>query len=194
MDFRQFYISNLESYLLDTAGPCFAKEKQLSTFDFFCIVIWKANRAKSKIADKLRSRPPGYDNLDAAVHALTTGLAKKETEKERLRYLWEEWGLSLAMASAILTVLYPDEFTVYDVRVCDVLREQGRGSFHRLSNPNLSFEGVWRGYEEYKRRVEESAPKELSLRDKDRYLWGKSFYEQLKKDIEQGFKHSRANR
>lgn len=70
MDFRQFYYFNLESYLFHTVGPRFAKEKQLSAFDFFCIVAWKANRAKSKIAKKLLSKPPGgYDSIEAAVHA-----------------------------------------------------------------------------------------------------------------------------
>lgn len=29
----------------------------------------------------------------------------------------------------------------------------------------------------------DSSPKELSLRDKDRYLWGKSFCDQLNKNI-----------
>ena len=35
--------------------------------------------------------------------------------------------------------------------------------------------------------MEEAAPKELSLRDKDLHLWCKSFYEQLIEDIEKCF-------
>ena len=85
------------------------------------------------------------------------------------------------MASAILTVLYPEEFTVYDVRVCDSL-----GDCHKLSNVT-DFEKLWHGYVEFKSKVSQAVPDELSLRDKDRYLWGKSFHEQLSIDIEKAF-------
>lgn len=36
--------------------------------------------------------------------------------------------------------------------------------------------------------VREYEPKNISLRDKDKLLWGKSFYEQLNKDIKFKFK------
>jgi len=174
MDFRQYY--DLESYLFDTVAPRFARQGHLSAADFFCIVIWKANRAKEKIARRLLAQ--GYHDLDAAVHALTSGLAQRTNAKDRLRYLWEDWGLRLPMASAILAVLYPDDFTVYDTRVCGVL-----GEFHNLNNL-VNFDNLWRGYQAYKHAVEESAPKGLTLRDKDRYLWGKSFYKQLLEDLD----------
>jgi hypothetical protein len=177
MDFHRYY--DLESYLFNTVRYRFAEQGYLSAFDFFCIVIWKANRAKSKIAKKLLAH--GYESLGAVVHALTAGLAEQSTAKDRLRYLWERWEFYLPTASAILTVLYPDEFTIYDVRVCDELDE-----FHSLRNLG-DFENLWRGYQAFKRAVEESAPGDLSLRDKDRYLWGRSFYKQLERDIEQGF-------
>ena len=76
-------------------------------------------------------------------------------------------------ASAILTVLYPDEFTIYDIRVCQILKD-----FHNLVNLS-KFERVWAGYQAFKSKVQEAAPPHLSLRDKDRYLWGQSFHEQL---------------
>jgi hypothetical protein len=181
VDFRQFYYFSLESYLFHTVSPRFAKEKQLSAFDFFCIVAWKANRAKSKIAKKLLSKSPGeYDSIEAAVHALTSELAQKNAPEDRLRYLWEEWKIRVPMATAILTVLYPEEFTVYDVRVRKQL------NFHSLEN-YVRFESLWRAYQEYKRRVEESTPREFTLRDKDRFLWGKSFHEQLMRDISRNF-------
>lgn len=85
------------------------------------------------------------------------------------------------MASAILTVLYPEEFSVYDERVCDVLAD-----FHNLGN-FATYENLWKGYVSFMRRVEESAPQGLILRDKDRYLWGKSLYQQLTENIEGGF-------
>ncbi len=81
------------------------------------------------------------------------------------------------MASAILTVLYPDEFSVYDVRVCGEL-----GGFSELSNIT-KFERLWPRYLEFLQAVERAAPEGLTLRDKDRYLWGKSFSCQLVNDI-----------
>jgi hypothetical protein len=182
LDFREYY--QLESYLFDKVRVQFAKQGYLTAFDFFCIVIWKANRAKSKMAKKLLE---GTNvSLDAAVGALTYGIAKQKTAKDRLGLLWNA-GFRLPMASAILTVLYPDEFTMYDTRVCGIL-----GGFHNLDNLS-DFEDVWQSYQDFKRKVVESTPAELTLRDKDRYLWGKSFYEQLTHDISQGFKNDKSD-
>lgn len=178
MDYRQYH--NLESYLFEVVHCRFQEHGYLSVEDFFCIVIWKANRAKSKIAAKLLQR--GDVGLEAAVRRLTTGVDSMTTPKDRLHYLLKVWKFRLAMASAILSVLYPDEFTVYDMRVCDAL-----GRFHRLQNL-VSFASIWDGYVRFKRAVETAAPQGLSLRDKDRYLWGRSFYEQLTKDIEREFR------
>ena len=173
MDFRQYY--NLEPQLLDTVQPRFMKQGHLSAFDFFCIVIWKANRAKSKIAKKLLDK--GYKNLASATKGLTVDLKKRTNPKDRLRCLVKDWGFGLPMASAIIAILYPEEFTVYDVRVCDVLK-----NFHNLRN-RTNFDNLWAGYQEFKCAVCRATPKRLTLRDKDRSLWGKSFHDQLKKDI-----------
>ena len=89
---------------------------------------------------------------------------------------------ALPMATAILSVLYPEEFTIYDRRVCEVL-----GKFEKLNNIS-KFPKVWDRYLEFKRAVESRAPKGLSLRDKDRYLWGESFGKQLRSDIKKDFK------
>ena len=179
MDFRQYYY--LENYLFDVVQPRFVEQGYLSAFDFFCIVIWKANRSKSKIAKRLLSR--GHKDLDMAVRELTTGIAQQIDSKSRLCYLWlnQEWGFRLPMASAILTVLYPNEFTVYDIRVRSVLND------HFDLESITNFDNLWAGYQRYKAKVEEAAPTSLSLRDKDRYLWGKSFHDQLATDIQRRF-------
>src|SRR2546422_7668710 len=96
----------------------------------------------------------------------------------------EDWCFRLPMATAILTVLYPNEFTVYDTRVCAELR-----AFKNLGGVR-PFDALRQGYEEFKGRVEEAAPDGLTLRDKDRYLWGKSLYQQLKADITRRFTDS----
>lgn len=172
-DYLKYY--DLESYLFNTVNECFKKQGNLSTFDFFCIIIWKANRSKSHIAAKLLRK--GYQELDSAVKALTEALYQQKTDEDKMRVLFDDWKFPLPTASAILTVLYPDEFTVYDTRVCNELND-----FHKLKNIT-SFKNLWKGYEDFRQKIKESEPKKLSLRDKDRYLWGKSFHDQLKDDI-----------
>ena len=138
VDSRQYY--DLEHYVFETVRGRFLAHGYLSAFDFFCIVIWKSNRAKSKIAKRLLDH--GYQTLDEACQALTANLIKQPSPRDRLQYLWETWRLRLPMASAILTVLYPTEFTVYDQRVCDALK-----SFHNLAGAT-NFEALWSGYQE----------------------------------------------
>ena len=170
---------HLEDYLFDDISLQFQRTNRLNAFDFFCIVIWKANRAKSRIAKKLLEK--GYSKLDDAVSTLIQQIVIANSSKEKMRILLEDWKFYLPMASAILTVLYPKDFTIYDIRVCDVLSK-----FHGLDNKK-NFEGRWNGYIEYRTAVIENTPKELSLRDKDRFLWGKSFAKQLEKDIRNNF-------
>jgi hypothetical protein len=172
-DFAQY--SDLESYLFREVSRAFSAHKRLSAFDFFCIVIWKANRAKSRVARRLLAH--GHDNLESAVTDLLAAIENAHGNKERLRTLIETWGFRLPMASAILTVLFPDDFTVYDVRVCEVL-----GDFKDVQY-KTQFDALWESYSGYVTKVREAAPEISGLRDKDRYLWGKSFASQLQKDI-----------
>lgn len=151
-DYTKCY--HLEKYLFEDVSPRFAETSQLSAFDFFCIVIWKANRAKSKIAKRLLAK--GFTDVTEAVAALVddlvTAARKSDSIKERLRVLMTAWGFPLPMASAVLTVLYPDDFTVYDVRVCNSLN-----AFHDAQY-KTSFESAWTGYSAYLARVRASAP------------------------------------
>jgi hypothetical protein len=186
MDPTYLEIYNLESYLLDTVRLRFQQYGVLSAFDFFCIVIWKANRAKTKIANRLLIQSK-TQNLDEAVRQLTSGLFSQKKAKDRLFYLLDRWGFLLPMASAILTILYPEEFTVYDIRVCNEL-----GGFQDLANIT-NFERLWSKYKLFCESVKHAAPDGLSLRDKDRYLWGKSFSRQLQQDISDCFKHGNHN-
>jgi hypothetical protein len=177
-DYLQIY--DLEDYLLETVRPRFHEQGYLNAFDFFCIVIWKANRSKSKIAKRLLTHCQTV-SLEEAVRVLTSGLFAQFSPQRRMRYLWSEWGFLLPMASAILTILYPDDFTVYDIRVCNML-----GKFHDIGNTS-NFDKLWAAYVEFRDAVAHAAPMELSLREKDRYLWGKSFAQQLTENIGNGF-------
>lgn len=169
---------DLERYLFDVVGPRFRAAGSLGAFDLISIVIWKANRAKTRFVRRLMKQDR---DLERACRLLTQALHAAPARRERLRILVEDWGLRLPVASSILAVLWPEEFTVYDVRVCGQL-----GRFGALAD-RTQFEALWRGYEDYVVAVGEEAPPGLSLRDKDRWLWGKSATEQLRADISARF-------
>ena len=175
MDYIEYV--NLGSYLFNTVRTRFATQGYLDAFDFFSIVIWKANRAKSKIAKKMINH--GGVPLEAIVRIITEGISQAATPEEKLRILWDG-EFRVSMASAILTVLYPEEFTVYDYRVCDVL------GIPKILDTFKNFKIVWAGYQDYKAKVIANTPSGLSLREKDLYLWGKSRADQLIDDIKIG--------
>ncbi len=190
MDYRQYY--HLEAYLFGTVTQRFHERGFLNAFDLFSIVVWKSNRSKSYFARRLIGQS-GTENLEEAARQLTKGIAHERGPKERLQYLLgSSWGLLLPTASAILTVLYPEEFTMYDERVCEQLEKLRPGrqqspiyrecdDFHKLKNRTK--DDLWRGYEAFICAVKQAAPNGLSLRDKDRYLVGKSDRERLDSDI-----------
>ncbi len=60
LNFLNLQYYHLEPYLFDTVHNGFAKKGQLSAFDFFCILIWKANCAKSKHASRLLGGLRGF--------------------------------------------------------------------------------------------------------------------------------------
>ncbi len=177
MDYLKLY--DLEKYLFDVVRSNFERDGRLNAFDFFCIIIWKANRAKSIIAKKLLEKDgQRRKDLDAIVGDMTKSLADTDSEKEKMRILIEKWGFRLSIASAMLSVLWPDKFTVYDVRVCEQL-----GGDYKTIPDKTRFEDLWNGYNRYIDAVKNMAPEVAILRDKDRIIWAKSFEKQLNKDI-----------
>ena len=174
MDYVKLY--DLENYLFDVVHSRFSQDKRLSAFDFFCIIIWKANRAKSKVAQRLL----GKDNhrprdLNAIIGDLTASLAGALSDEERMRILIEDWEFRLPIASAILTVLWPENFTVYDVRVREKL------GTCKDAQDRTGFKDKWEGYLAYRNDVKKTDG--CTLRERDRKLWAMSFEEQLNNDI-----------
>lgn len=176
IDFGQFY--DLERYLFDTVSVRFKTQGCLSAFDFFCIVIWKTRRTPGQPGDRVvLSVERGRPSIEGAVRDLTAAIASLPGARERLQYLLEERSFSLAMAAALLAVLYPEEFVMYDRRLCDAL-----GAFHGLGQMR-GFDGVWDGYQAFRARLAQAAPEGLDLRGKERYLWGETFYQQITSEI-----------
>jgi hypothetical protein len=117
-----------------------------------------------------------------AVSKLSRELRNAPSPEARLQVLMEGWRFRLPTATAILSVFYPDEFSVYDYRVCEELKRMDkRKDFGKLVN--WSPKSVWPGYLGFLDAVGKSAPAELSLRDKDRWFWGQSLYREVMKDI-----------
>lgn len=170
MNFERYY--NLETYLLDEVGRNFRDSGALAPLDFYFILTWKANRSKTTTKRRLEKLAGSFSS---AVSRIASDLAAKEQPKNKLEVLMLAWAFRLPTATAILTILYPDDFTVYDVRVCDSLKR-----FHNLSHRGFS-DSLWEQYSAFKAAVESKSPAHLSLRNKDRYLWGKSFYEESRK-------------
>src|SRR5687768_152428 len=179
IDHLQYF--DREHYLFDVVSSRFHSEHSLGAFDFFSIIIWKANRAKSQVARRLLNKDRTETrNLETRCRSLTRSLYHAADDKERLRILIKDWGFALPMASAILAVCWPEKFAVYDYRVRDQIKD-----FPKLTTTN--FEKLWKGYEKYREKVTKLVPGESSLRDKDRFLYGKSNAVQLRKDIRRSF-------
>jgi hypothetical protein len=166
MDYAKYYF--LETCLFSEITQSFREKGFLTPEEFFAIVIWKANRTKTKIKKKLIR---GGVDLTSSVKSLTQGIQAASSDADKLRLLIEDWHFRLPMATAILTVLYPDRFSVYDVRV----REQlGIKDFTGRSDQ------LDRYFHDFLPKVQAQG-RGTTLRDKDCYLWGKSWYEDLQK-------------
>ena len=172
MNYLKYYY--LENYLFDEVRSNFKKRGYLLPEEFFCIVIWKANRSKTLIKKRLLKQ---RSILKEAVKELTSEIFKTSDNNKKLEIILNKWKFQLPMATAILTVLYPEEFTVYDVRV----REQ-----FNIKDFSGRKGQIDKYFSEYLSKVKDFSRKQnLSIRDIDRHLWGKSFYEDLKKLIRQ---------
>jgi len=172
INYGKFYF--LEKYLFDEASPRFLETGEIDPPDFYMVVIWKANRAKTRVRRRLTEETGSFSE---AVKRIASSLRSSSSPERRLEILMKEWKFRLPMATAILTVFYPSEFTVYDVRVCNEL-----GKFHDLAH-RLFSKKLWAEYRQFVDAVKSDAPKGLSLRDKDRYLWGRSFHMQVLDDL-----------
>ena len=171
---------NLEQFLFNDVRKRFHKKHSIGAFDFFSIIIWKSNRSKSKVAKRLLNKTKGSD-LEQISRSISAGIAKAKTDKDKMKCLIVDWGFKLAIASAILTILYPDRFTIYDYRAAGQVKEG-----EKLKN-EVEFEEIWAGYVAFMGKGA-AIPHGKNLREKDYYLFGKSRMEDLNADLKNGFK------
>lgn len=161
-EYLKYYF--LEDYLFGEVNKNFKKRGYLTPEEFFAIVIWKSNRAKTTVKR-------GIKKSGKSIKAVMSAVAKAKTPEQKLDILTALPGIGIPMASAILTVCYPNDFTIADYRACASLKEF---SIKIDGNPTARVDS----YFEYLNACKRLAKKHnLSLRDFDRVLWGRDFYE-----------------
>jgi hypothetical protein len=158
---------DLERYLLEVVSPRFVTDQTLAPYDFFAIVIWKSNRTKTKIKQGLAA-------AGLSVEALMHEVSRAGGPADKVETLLRIYGIGLSIASAILTICYPDEFTVLDYRAWESLQELGVDGLP----PKEPYDTPT--YLQYCQVCQDLARRlGLSLRDLDRALWAHSW----KKDL-----------
>ena len=171
-DYRKFYY--VERYLLNEVRPRFQKTGELDPADFYSILTLKAARAKNYHKKRLTKQGHSFGN---AVREIASDLHRSINCQHRLKVLMDKWRFSLPTASHILTILYPHAFTVYDWRVC----KEVRCNYKRWHSRRFS-DALWSHYECFKQAVIKETPAHLSLRDKDRFLIGRSIRGSIEHD------------
>lgn len=154
----------LEKYLLGEVHENFHSHGRLTLEEFFAIVIWKSNRSKTKIMTSLRRKRTNIPDITAKMH-------DTEDPAEKVKILDDIEFVGIPIASAILTICYPDEFTVVHYRAVSTLK-----AIHKdvPSHPTTKI----REYLAYVEICKKLAKQEnLQLRDFDRALWAKNFYD-----------------
>ncbi|MDP3469606.1 MAG: hypothetical protein Q8S11_14800 [Daejeonella sp.] len=186
-DYSKYYF--LEKYLEDEVNINFHRNKVLTTKEFFSIVIWKSNRPKKQIAASIAKNANG--NLTEGVKFLTNQLYTATNHETRMGILLDLDGIGLPMASAILTILYPNDFTIYDYRVAGELYKKVEKKPVDLTNIGDK-QNRWKAYLQFVKDVRNwEGSESQSLRTKDQCLWGKSFHDQLEEDLESMFNGKR---
>ncbi len=163
-----------EACLFPALAQGYADMGTIDPMAFYLVLDWKAPRARTLHRKRLITIAGSFT---AAVNLIAADLHSAVSPEKQLGLLLNKWGFRLPTASAILAVLCPETFTVYDIRVCDAL-----GAFHKLGSTKWSSE-AWQEYERFVIAVQAAAPKGLSLRDCDRWLWGQNKRKTLHKEL-----------
>lgn len=173
IDYRKYYF--LETMLFPELRRIFQRTGELTPENFWCILIWKANRAKAYAKRRLTKNGKTFAE---SVTELAKSLHGAQSCRRRLEILMMEWGFKLPTATAILTVLYPNYFTIYDSRVREFVTE-----FDHLKTLKFG-DDLWNDYKAFVNAVRAMRPSQLRLREKDRYLWGRSLFNQVQREVQ----------
>lgn len=164
---------DIERYLFKEVYRRFNDERTLEPYDFFAIIVWKSNRAKTKIKK-------GLARAGKSVRELMREVSQADTPEAKIETLLQIWGIGLPIASAILTVCHPKEFTVLDYRAWATLKEAA------VSDLPPRYPQSAKEYLQYCQTCRHLADRMgLSLRNLDRALWAKNRKDALLNWIEE---------
>lgn len=166
--------ANIEANLFPRIRERFEIDGSLDPIDLYAILAWKANRATGKHLKRLE----GAENFRLLAVKLGNALFEAKDSESRLSVVMSEpFKFRLPTATSILMVLFPNDFTVYDVRVCDSI-----GGFHGLKAHRYT-KRLFPAYQRFKAEVIDKAPAGVSLREADHYHWGRSWLEGARKAV-----------
>jgi hypothetical protein len=152
------------------------RRRKLSERDVLLILKWKLGRIKDTNAATISA-----GNLKKINRAIETA---PECEHAALKGLEAVPGIGLATATAILTVYYPDQFTIIDQRVLEALELFPSRLDRRprnFSTADWTTEDYLKEYLPKVRAVSEQWGR--SLRETDQALWGISVSKRIEKII-----------
>jgi hypothetical protein len=182
INYEKFY--DLDNYLFKDITNFFQLNKYLTGLQFYLILIWKARRAIKPNSQKILNKDKSK-TFDEGVKILTHKIYEAKSNLDKIKILFS-WEFRMATASAILTVLYPKIFTIYDYRVSEHDKLKIFKSLGNIVEGEKAKEKKAERYLEFVEAVKKlKLGKDVnSLRSKDRYLWGRSFYNSAKRKVE----------
>jgi hypothetical protein len=158
-----------------------SKSEGLSKRDVLLILKWKLGRIRGS-----NSKTVSDENLNKINKAIVDA-KKPEKAVAALKALDKVPGIGLATATAILTVCYPDAFTIIDERVLESLELFPRWYDKKKKRREKYSTADWtaKGYvKEYLPRVKECKDQwNKTLREADQVLWGLSVNRRVEKVI-----------
>lgn len=151
---------DLDRYLFDRVTKRFEADQTLCAFDFYAIITWKANRAKTRVRSGLKTANCSPEELMRTVHDTAD-------DRQKMQTLDSIPGIGIPIASAILTVCYPTRFTVMDYRAWETLVDLDRVQSKAMPS------GIDGYFEQYLPVCQRLASEErLCIRELDQALWG----------------------
>ena len=156
----KFY--DLDDYLFRCVTAKFAKQNTLNAFDFYAIVTWKSNRSISKVKNGLVTAKLTPPTLMAKVSACAS-------DRDRMVELDKVTGIGVPIASAILTVCYPNRFTILDYRAWEALFHFKMVMSQTMPNDIAGYFSI---YLPVCRAM--AIKQNMTLRELDKAMWGLS--------------------
>ncbi len=111
---KYIQLYNVEDYLFTQIGPAGKKRGYFIFDEFYKICMWKTRRQKNRY----------LKNVDK-IEGVTKIAFSENDEEKKMKKLCELDGVSVPVASAILTIFDPQNYAIIDIRCIDMLNILG---------------------------------------------------------------------